>query len=171
MTGLGEVLKSIRLEKNVKLKVIAEKTNIGVKFLRALENEEFEKIPGRFHFVNYLKSYLQVIQYNEKDFFQTHQSLIDSIEFKANQEEHCYTNLKYSSFKKKKFLLAIFLLAAVLILLSYLIFVKNLDLTLSESQMRSDFDGIANDAICHLPQTEENIDADFLQKFRISGVG
>ena len=55
---LGSYLKNLREEKNVSLETAARSTGISLKYLKALEAEEFEKLPGLIYAKNFLKNYL-----------------------------------------------------------------------------------------------------------------
>ncbi len=55
----GKDLKRIREELGVSLEIIAEMTKIRVIFLRAIEDDEFEKAPSRMFLKSFLKAYAQ----------------------------------------------------------------------------------------------------------------
>ena len=55
---LGSYLKKLREEKNDSLEAAAHSTGISLKYLKALEAEEFEKLPGLIYAKNFLKNYL-----------------------------------------------------------------------------------------------------------------
>ena len=46
-----------RREKGISLEQIAEVTKISIRFLRAIEDEEFEKLPGGIFNTSYLRQY------------------------------------------------------------------------------------------------------------------
>src|ERR1700738_785940 len=50
-------LSTSRLKKGISLEQIAEATKISIRFLRAIENEEFEKLPGGIFNTSYLRQY------------------------------------------------------------------------------------------------------------------
>ena len=55
LEGIGPILKRVREEKNISLEEISEATKIRVKYLQAIENEQFELLPGAVYakgFVN-----------------------------------------------------------------------------------------------------------------------
>ena len=101
MSGLGEALKSERLKKDITLFQISKMTNISLNVLTALENEQFEYIPGKLHFMNFLKSYLKAIDVDEKVFINDNKHFIDSVEFHIKDSSEIYQSLKYSRFKKR----------------------------------------------------------------------
>jgi curved DNA-binding protein CbpA len=55
----GVDLKTIRGELGVSLEVIAEMTKIRIVFLRAIEEDEFERTPSRMFLKSFLKAYAQ----------------------------------------------------------------------------------------------------------------
>ncbi len=56
-----QYLKKLRERKGISLQEISEVTNISVSSLLALENTEYEKIPGRVYLVGFLRSYAEFI--------------------------------------------------------------------------------------------------------------
>ena len=126
MSRLGDVLKSIRTEKGISLSEIAQQTNISRKWLEALEKDEFSKIPGKFHFRNFLKGYLQAVHYDEDEFFLEHQPVIDSIGFKEYKKELYYSNLKFSRFRRKRMIIGILVLIVVISILTFLLFTRKI---------------------------------------------
>ena len=68
MTGLGDALRTERKNRGITLIQISKTTNISLHILRAIENEQFSAIPGELHFKHFLKSYLNAININEKNF-------------------------------------------------------------------------------------------------------
>ena len=57
----GKDLKRIREELGMSLETIAEMTKVRIVFLRALEDDEFEKAPSRMFLKSFLKSYADSI--------------------------------------------------------------------------------------------------------------
>jgi cytoskeletal protein RodZ len=54
-----------RKQSGFSLEAIAEKTKISLRFLRAIEMEEFEKLPGGIYASSYLRQYAATIGYDE----------------------------------------------------------------------------------------------------------
>ena len=54
-------LEQIRRKRGVSLEQIAESTKISTRFLRAIECEEFEKLPGGVFNTNYIRQYAAAI--------------------------------------------------------------------------------------------------------------
>ncbi len=60
-------LRSRRLSKGLTLEQIAENTKISIRFLRAIEAEEFDKLPGGIFNTSYLRQYASAIGFDEAD--------------------------------------------------------------------------------------------------------
>lgn len=54
-----------RKKAGLSLEAIAERTKISLRFLRAIESEEFEKLPGGIFATSYLRQYAAQIGYDE----------------------------------------------------------------------------------------------------------
>lgn len=57
MTTVGEILKNARIKKNLDLVAVEKITRIRLKFLLALENNEFEKLPPGTFAKGFIKNY------------------------------------------------------------------------------------------------------------------
>jgi cytoskeletal protein RodZ len=58
-------LATSRQKKGISLEQIAEMTKISIRFLRAIENEEFDKLPGGIFSTSYLRQYAAAIEVEE----------------------------------------------------------------------------------------------------------
>ena len=58
---IGSIFKSARLHQNKKLEVIAEQLKIRKVFLEAIENEQFEQLPGGVYTVGFIRSYARYL--------------------------------------------------------------------------------------------------------------
>lgn len=58
-------LATSRLKKGISLEQIAELTKISIRFLRAIEDEEFEKLPGGIFSTSYLRQYAAAVEVEE----------------------------------------------------------------------------------------------------------
>ena len=54
----GGDLKQMRMELGISLKNIAEHTKIRIPLLKAIEDDEYDKFPSRFHLKNFLRVYV-----------------------------------------------------------------------------------------------------------------
>ena len=58
---IGEVLKRARTRQKVDIQTVEERTKIRTKYLRALENEEWEVLPGHPYAKGFLRTYAQFL--------------------------------------------------------------------------------------------------------------
>ncbi|MCP5051401.1 MAG: DUF4115 domain-containing protein [bacterium] len=121
---LTEALVNERKKKDIKLEQIAQKTNISLKSLQALENGDFDRLPGTFYFKNYIKSYLKAINGNEKVFFETYSEVIDEILMQTKDEGkgNYYSKLRYMRFKKRNIIFTFIFILLLIILAAFLFF-------------------------------------------------
>lgn len=61
MSELGEVLKKAREEKGLSLDDIQEVTKIRKRYLEALENSEYNVLPGKFYIRAFIKNYAEAV--------------------------------------------------------------------------------------------------------------
>ncbi len=61
MAGFGEHLRREREMRGISLEEISETTKISVRFLNALENEEFSKLPGGIFARSFIRSYAEYL--------------------------------------------------------------------------------------------------------------
>ena len=110
---------------DIKLEQISDRTNIALKSLQALESGQFEKLPGKFYFRNYIKSYLKAVGSDMDTFFKDYGEMVDSISSQKVEEEETtnvyYSKLRYARFKKRSFVftLVIFLVLVILAVLFF----------------------------------------------------
>jgi cytoskeleton protein RodZ len=65
MATVGKVLKATREEKHLTLEEISEKTKVGLKFLQAIENEEFDLLPPYSFAVGLVKMFAGAVGLDE----------------------------------------------------------------------------------------------------------
>lgn len=124
MKVLGEALKKERELRDVTLDEIANEINIGVRFLEALENEDFSSIPGKFYIKHYIRSYLRAIGADEIAFFNKHKEYIDQVLEKPAEETSQYLEkVDYSKFSKRRLVIAMSIVAVLAVALTLLLVV------------------------------------------------
>jgi transcriptional regulator with XRE-family HTH domain len=64
---LGEYLKEKRENAGLSLKELSEITRIRTEYLRALENEDFSKIPGEVFIKGYIRAYLRALSMDPEE--------------------------------------------------------------------------------------------------------
>jgi hypothetical protein len=124
MNGLGELLKSERLQTKVSISEITKKTNIQEKIILALEQNDYSNIPGKFYLKNFIKDYLIAIDIDYKEFLLKNKGLINNIHFDCDADSHYIYKMKYSKFEKRGFFLKL-LIFILLILIGYFAVYKN----------------------------------------------
>ena len=60
-------LAALRQARGITLEQIADATKISMRFLRAIEDEEFEKLPGGIFNTSYLRQYARAIDHEESE--------------------------------------------------------------------------------------------------------
>lgn len=119
MTEVGASLRNEREKRGISLPQISQKTNINIKFLKALEDGDCHLIPGDFYIKYYLKNYLEAIDVDVKEFFKTHKNWLESDYFSKQTAANKYIpKLRYSRFKKKSLFLTLFTILLFVILAS-----------------------------------------------------
>lgn len=58
-------LARFRRKAGVSLEQIADRTKISMRFLQAIEDEKFDKLPGGIFSTSYLRQYAEIIGYDE----------------------------------------------------------------------------------------------------------
>lgn len=58
-------LQNRRTDRGLSLETIADTTKISIRFLRAIEDEEFDKLPGGIFNTSYLRQYAAAIGFDE----------------------------------------------------------------------------------------------------------
>ena len=67
MGQVGETLRQARKEKGISLKEAEEATKINIKYLKALENEDYQIIPGRVYSLGFLRIYAQYLDLDVRE--------------------------------------------------------------------------------------------------------
>lgn len=61
LEAVGSVFKTARLQQNKRLEVVSEQLKIRKVFLEAIENEQFEQLPGGVYTVGFIRSYAKYL--------------------------------------------------------------------------------------------------------------
>lgn len=67
MGTLGEYLKNAREARDIDIRDAAQQTRISINYLRALENEDFKKLPGEVFIRGFLKNYARYLELQEAE--------------------------------------------------------------------------------------------------------
>lgn len=81
VSELGEQLKRTRLEKNISLDEIQAMTKIQKRYLQAIENGEYDKLPGSFYTKAFIKSYAEAVDLD-------YDSLMENYEHELPKPSH-----------------------------------------------------------------------------------
>jgi cytoskeletal protein RodZ len=113
---VGNALKTERELRGISLDEISREMNITLRYLTALENEEFSLIPGDFYVKYYIKCYLKALGADETNFFNKYKDYLDQVFAKKETEpQDLYIEkLRYARFRRKKIVRRVILAAVVL---------------------------------------------------------
>jgi hypothetical protein len=67
-----EDLAALRHQKGISLQQIAEATKIGIRYLEAIESGQFDKLPGGFYSVSYIRQYARAIEIGEAELLESY---------------------------------------------------------------------------------------------------
>ncbi|MCX7677908.1 MAG: DUF4115 domain-containing protein [Spirochaetes bacterium] len=70
MTSIGEKLISARESRKLSRKDVSKETNIPLKYIEALEEEEFDRLPSETHVIGFLRSYSEFLRINADEIIQ-----------------------------------------------------------------------------------------------------
>ena len=66
MSSLGATFRREREARGVALEQIAEETKIGIRLLRAIENEQFDRLPGGIFNKSFVRQYARYLGLDEE---------------------------------------------------------------------------------------------------------
>lgn len=81
--ALGLRMKRSRLARNITLPSISTHTKIAVRFLEAIEAEDFEKLPGGIFTISYLRQYADAIQISPEELLELYRERCEAEAAKA----------------------------------------------------------------------------------------
>ena len=81
---IGNVLKQKRLENNYSLEDIEKITKIRMKYIKALEDEEFDLLPGSVYVVAFIRNYAKFLGLDDNELIQRYKELYPDIVTKQN---------------------------------------------------------------------------------------
>ncbi|MFO7151796.1 MAG: DUF4115 domain-containing protein [Bacillota bacterium] len=124
---LGDYLRSLRLEKNISLEEIYQETKIRIKYLKAIEDGDFEAIPGgEVYLKGFLKNYAEAIGIDSSEILKKYKEISapkseESSQEKAENSEEILVEREKATSKASK--MKIPLLIGVLVLIIALVFI------------------------------------------------
>lgn len=78
MSDLGSLLKKARLERGISLEELQEITKIRIRYLQAIEEEDFSVLPGKFYVRAFIKSYAEAVGMDPQEVINIYQNLFPS---------------------------------------------------------------------------------------------
>lgn len=120
--GIGETLRETREEKGYTLEDIQEITKIQKRYLIAIEQNDFQSLPGKFYARAFIKEYAQVLQLDANELLQG----FDEEKIQTNKDETIqYTRMERSkrSSSKSSFVFSFLPSLIVVLLIIGIIFV------------------------------------------------
>ena len=130
---LAEQLRTARAEKKLKLKYISEKLNINHRYLKAMENGDFEKLPPGTYGKSFIKEYSTFLGLESDNLIKIFNKITDenqptgSQNFKKNEFFSKQIIKSYNFLNVPKIAKSIIIIAVVLICFVYLgIYLKNI---------------------------------------------
>src|SRR5215470_12350418 len=67
MTQVGETLRRERVKRNLDFEQISRELKISTRFLQAIENDQYEKLPGGVFAKSFVRQYARLLSLNEDD--------------------------------------------------------------------------------------------------------
>jgi cytoskeleton protein RodZ len=77
MTEIGEALRERRMALKIDVHEVEETTKIRAKYLRALENEEYNLLPGPAYAMSFLRTYADYLGLDSRDLIDVYKSRQD----------------------------------------------------------------------------------------------
>lgn len=113
MGQIGEELRLHRESKGISLREIEEETKIRMKYLIALEADDFDALPGKVYVIGFLRTYARFLGMNDEEMVNSLKSLPS---FNVHEEETKEKKKKKTAPKsvKSKYLILIIVLALVI---------------------------------------------------------
>jgi cytoskeletal protein RodZ len=73
---IGEKLRLAREERGISLRDISEQTRISMRYLEAIESDDYKRLPGGIFNRSFIKSYAKYIGYDEKEAIEAYSSTL-----------------------------------------------------------------------------------------------
>jgi transcriptional regulator with XRE-family HTH domain len=155
VSGLGQLLKKARQERGITLEELQETTKIRIRYLQAIEEENFSVLPGNFYVRAFIKSYAEAVGLNPEEIVRMYQNVIpssnpdvkmDSIRPKARSRSNTNTD-RIARWAAS--LLVVFFLALIFVIIYYFVLSN-------ENERGGQEDRVVNDPPI-VSETEEEI--------------
>lgn len=172
MASLGQDLKKERESRGISLEEMADATKISLRFLRAVEEDRLEILPGKFFTRGIIRTYAKYIGLDENSFLTQYVQFLKQEEKALMEAEHD-DKIRNSREKIKKIFphaLIAALMAAVLIVLYLAFLKKEKEVPVEKPQTKSPIETLAQTATQEEPPppAEEPIQEPTELNFEIS---
>src|SRR5260370_24880167 len=87
MTPVGESLRRERLKRNLELEEISHDLKISTRFLQAIENDQYDKLPGGVFAKSFARQYARLLGLNEEDIAGQVQQVVGPVEVPQPSEK------------------------------------------------------------------------------------
>jgi cytoskeleton protein RodZ len=87
MSAVGETLRRERIKRNLELDGISRELKISLKFLEAIETDQFEKLPGGVFAKSFVRQYARLLGLDEEELAHEVQRTMEPPPMLANQSE------------------------------------------------------------------------------------
>lgn len=122
MASIGEQFKRERIGKKISLEDVARETKIRVSFLRAIEEDRFNLLPGGVFTRNFLRAYAIYLRMDEDEVVKSFVQLSP-----PSEEKKLSPLLVVEEHKRRRYFYQIAILILLILLLGYILWVKGWD--------------------------------------------
>ncbi len=115
---LGELLREARVERNISLNDVEKATKIRAAYIEAIEQENFQLLPGRIYVIGFIKSYAKFLNLNDTEIIELYKSQYPEKTEVANSDNNSVEEISIPNGPSKK--LYYIIAAAALAILVFL---------------------------------------------------
>jgi cytoskeleton protein RodZ len=116
---IGEQLRLAREERGIALREISDQTRISVRYLEAIETNDYKRLPGGIFNRSFVKAYARCIGYDEKVAVDAYsQYMTDSDEAGENVTTTPYHSVVYTDAAKRSPIVTVILTIVILAILT-----------------------------------------------------
>lgn len=116
MPGIGEVLLKAREVKGISIRDAEEATKIRFKYLQALEQENFDQIPGRVYAIGFLRTYSRFLGLNTEELTQAFKGQYEEVPIDEVVREQQPPQARSTRRRRKNYYTLVLAVAALLTL-------------------------------------------------------
>lgn len=127
MAQIGELLARIRSKQDLSLHDVEQATKIRIKYLQALEAEEYDQIPGQVYVIGFLRTYCRYLGLDAETIVNEYKQQEQNLEELTADEQPADIDMHQSGKSKKVYLGAIagFILIGMLVLTTAMLLGNN----------------------------------------------